>query len=160
MKHLYLLGFALLTAACAAGATPNGTVDGTFRVEGKDAKLSIARAIKGEPYVNNPTIDIAFTEKDASAAKNFHFLTSRDTYGAAITITLYKTKGGSYDVISSSFGHPASKMSGGGGTGIVDVKDVKVANGEISGELYTKPNSTLFNEKLDIDLKFKVPLPK
>ena len=55
--------------------------------------------------------------------------------------------------------HPAAKDGGANGTGMVDIKDVKDANGEIVGELFTRPATTLFDQKLDIDLKFKVAMP-
>ena len=35
-----------------------------------------------------------------------------------------------------------------------------VANGVISGEVYTKPDTDMFGAKVEIDLKFKAPMPK
>jgi hypothetical protein len=159
MKRIFATGLVMLVTACAPSAAPTGTVSGTYRIDGTDSKLSFTRAAKGEPYMKEPTIDIAFSEKDPAAAKDLMAIRFGKTYGSYIAITLYKTKEGTYDVISSSFSHPSLKMAG-GGSGIVNVKDVKEANGEMSGELVTKPNTTLFDQKYDIDLKFKVPLPK
>ena len=45
------------------------------------------------------------------------------------------------------------------GTGIVTIKDVTVANGEISGHLMTHPNADLFDEPLVVDLHFHVKQP-
>jgi len=39
------------------------------------------------------------------------------------------------------------------------LKDVTVANGFISGEVYTKPDTDMFGAKVDIDLKFKASMP-
>lgn len=159
MKRIFTTGLVMLVAACAPSAAPTGTVSGTYRIDGTESKLSFTRAAKGEPYMKEPTIDIAFSEKDPAGAKDVRAIRFGNTYGSNIAITMYKNEDGTYHVISSSFAHPALKVSG-GGTGIVNVKDVKEANGEMTGELFTKPDTTVFDQKYDIDLKFKVPLPK
>lgn len=159
MKRTLLIGLASLMAACSPSLAPTGTAAGTYRIDGIDAKLGFARTAKGDPYMKRPTIDAVFSEKDSAAAKDLRSISFGNTYGANISITLYKTEDGSYDVISSSFGHPASKVNG-GGSGIVNVKDVKDANGKISGELFTKPDTTMFGQKLEIDVKFEAPLPQ
>jgi hypothetical protein len=163
MKRAFLFGLAVLIGACTQAPAPeakslNGTVDGVYRVDDKDVKLGFARSYKGEPFTNKPTIMVALTEKDSSDAKGPPMFWHAK-YGGAIVINLMKNTDGSYDVISSTFLHPAAKDGGSNGTGIVSLKDVKDANGEIAGELVTKPDMTLFDQKLDIDLKFKVPNP-
>jgi hypothetical protein len=157
MKRALILGCVLLVSACTQAKSSNGTADGVYRVDGKDAKISFARSSQGEPFSNHPTIDIALTEKDSTGAKGRPMFW-HDTYGAAIVVTLMKEEDG-YHVISSTFLHTALKDGGSNGTGIVSLKDTKEANGEISGELVTKPDTTLFDQKLDVDLKFKVPVP-
>ncbi len=155
MKRALTLGFILLASACSQAKTLNGTVDGVYRVDGKDAKIGFARSYKGEPFNNHPTIEVALTEKDSSEGKGRPMFW-HDKYGAAVVVTLMKEDDG-YHVIGSTFLHTALKDGGSNGTGIVSLKDTKEANGEISGELVTKPDTTLFDQKLDVDLKFKVP---
>lgn len=159
MKRVFLFGLALLIGACAQSSAPaaNGTVDGFYRIDGKDAKLNFSRSSKGEPFSNHPTTNVAMTEKDASDAKGEPMFW-HDKYGAAVIITLMKNDDGSYDVISSTFIHPALKNGSTNGTGIVSLKDAKETNGELSGEIFTRPDMTLFDQKFDIDAKFKVPV--
>jgi hypothetical protein len=164
MKRVFLFGMMVLVAACTQASPPaakwsaNGTVDGFYRVDGKDVKLAFAHSQKGEPFADRPTIVVALTEKDPAESKD-NPLFWHDKYGGAIVVKLQKNKGGTYDVIGSDFMHPAAKDGGANGTGMVDIKDVKDANGEIAGELVTRPDMTLFDQKLDIDLKFKVAMP-
>ena len=162
MKRAFLFGLFVLVAACTQAPAPakslSGSVEGTYKFDDKDVKLGFANSSKGEPYAGHPTVDVVLTEKDASAAKGRPMFW-HDKYGGAIVVTLQKQTDGSYDVISSTFLHPAAKDGGANGTGIVKLKDVKDANGTIAAELFTNPGTTLFDQKLDIDLKFKVPTP-
>jgi hypothetical protein len=43
---------------------------------------------------------------------------------------------------------------------LLQLKEVVVANGVISGDVYTKPDADLFGAKVEIDLKFKAAMPK
>jgi hypothetical protein len=163
MKQVFLVGLAALLGACTQAAPPaakalNGTVDGIYQVDGKAVKISFARSYQGEPFANHPTVDIALTEKEASTAKGEPMMWG-NKYGGAAVITLKKEDDG-YHVISSTFLHPALKDGGSGGTGIVSLKEQKDANGEFAAELVSKPDEDLFGQKLNVDLKFEVPLPK
>lgn len=164
MKRAFLFGLVVLVAACSQASPPaskwsvNGTVDGYYRVDGKDVKLGFAHSQKGEPFADHPTIVVALSEKDPAGAKEDP-LFWHEKYGGALVVTLQKTSDGTYDIISSTFMHPAAKDGGSNGSGMVDIKDVKDSNGELAGELVTKPGMTMFDQKLDIDLKFKVAMP-
>jgi hypothetical protein len=164
MKRAFLFGVVVLVAACSQASPPaskwsaNGTVDGFYRVDGKDVKLGFAHSQKGEPFAGHPTIVVALSEKDSAEAKDDP-LFWHAKFGGSLVVTLQKNSEGTYDVIGSNFTHPAAKDGGSNGTGMVDIKDVKDANGEIAGELLTKPGMTMSDQKLDIDLKFKVPMP-
>jgi hypothetical protein len=164
MTRAFLFAWVVLISACTQAAPPaskwsaNGSVDGFYRVDGKDVKLAFAHSSKGEPFADHPTIVVALSEKDSADAKDDP-LFWHEKYGGAIVVMLQKDSDGVYGVISSTFRHPAAKDGGANGTGMVNLKDVKEANGEISGELFTRPATTLFDQKLDIDLKFKVAMP-
>ena len=157
MKRAISLGIVLLVSACTQAKSPNGTADGIYRVDGHDAKIGFARSYKGEPFHNHPTIDVALTEKDSSAAKG-NPMFWHDTYGGAVVVTLMKEEDG-YHVIGSTFLHPALKDGQANGIGFVSLKDAKETSGEIVGELVTKPDTTVFDQKLEVDLKFKAPTP-
>jgi hypothetical protein len=164
MRRAFLLGLVVLIGACSQASqsgskwSANGTVDGFYRVDGKDVKLGFVHSSAGEPFAGHPTIVVALSEKDTADAKD-NPLFWHAKYGGAIVVTLQKNGEGTYDVIGSNFAHPAAKDGGSNGTGMVELKNTKDANGEIAGELVTKPDMTLSDQKLDIDLKFKVPMP-
>jgi hypothetical protein len=161
MKLLLLVAIALSTAACAAAA--DAPVKGYYRADGKESTLSYVRTATGEPFTSgHPTIDIAFTEKDASGAKdmNANTVVFSNKYGSAILVNIFKsTQGEGYEIGNAAFHHSQSAKAGGSG-GNLKIKNVTVANGQISGEIYTAPDSTMFDVKIDIDLKFKAPMPK
>ena len=161
MKNIVLIAFTLAVTACS-GVAADAPVTGVYRAEGKDASLSFVRTAKGEPRMHEPTIDFAFTEKDASDAKDLSSSTIAFShkYGSAITMTIVKNSDGAYEVDESAFHHSGSDKVGGTAGGVLQIKDVTVANGVISGEVYTKPDTKIFDAKADIDLKFKAPLPK
>ena len=161
MKTLLSLAFALTFAASTALAA-DASVTGYYRAEGKDTKLSFVRTAKGTSYTDAPTIAFAFTEKDASDAKDVSSdsIAFSHKYGSAITMNVSKNSDGVYEVDDSAFHHTGSDKAGGNASGILQLKDVTVANGVISGEVYTKPDTDMFGAKVDIDLKFKAPMPK
>ncbi|HSE13733.1 MAG TPA: hypothetical protein VLB69_13965 [Rudaea sp.] len=142
-----------VTALWAAAA-----VEGTYSANGKAGKLVYALAKKGEPFSGKPTTVLVFSEKDASKDPRPDFHAQMGDLGDALVITL-RQDGKEWDVIGSEFAHAALKHSGASGSGIVSVKDVAVANGEISGHLTTQPNADLFDEPLVIDLRFHVKQP-
>jgi hypothetical protein len=164
MARAFLFALVGLISACSQAAPPaskwsaNGSVDGFYRVDGKDVKLGFVHSSKGDAFAGHPTIVVALSEKDAADAKDDP-LFWHEKYGGALIVELAKNDDGSYDVISSTFRHPAAKDGGANGTGMVDLKGVKEANGEIAGEVLTRPATTLFDQKLEVDLKFKVPMP-
>lgn len=161
MKTALSLAFAL-TFAVGASLAADASVTGYYRAEGKDAKLSFVRTAKGESYTDQPAIAFAFTEKDASGAKDLSSdsIAFSHKYGSAITMNVSKNSDGVYEVAESAFHHEGSDKAGGNASGILQLKDVTVANGIISGEVYTKPDTDMFGAKVEIDLKFKAPMPK
>jgi hypothetical protein len=161
MKTALSIAFALTFAANAAFAA-DATVTGYFRAEGKEARLGFARVGASKTYGGDPTIAFGFTEKDASDAKDVSAdaIAFSHKYGSAITMTILKNSEGGYDVDESAFHHTGSDKAGGNAGGVLFLKDVTVANGVISGEVYTKPGTDMFGAKIDVDLKFKAPLPK
>lgn len=160
-KSTLALAFALTFAAGTAFAA-DGSVSGYYRAECKEAKLSFVRSGKGESYSDQPAIAIAFTEKDASDAKEVSAdaIAFSHKYGSAITMNVSKNSEGVYEVADSAFHHTGSDKAGGNASGILELKNVNVANGIISGEVFTKPDTDMFGAKVDIDLKFKVAMPK
>jgi hypothetical protein len=151
-----LAGAALaLASTLVAAAAP---FQGTYQANGKDAKLAFLTAHKGEPFSGKPVTILIFSEKDASKDKRPDFHAQMGDFGDALVVHL-RQDGATWDVIGTEFAHAALKHSGASGTGLVNVKDVKVAGGELSGHLATSPGSDLFGEPLSVDLTFHVKQP-
>ena len=164
MRKTLAVALALaVTTATGTAFAADGSVTGHFRAEGKDGTLSFVRAAKGKrPYSDDPAVYLAFTEKDASGAKDLKddTIVFSHKYGTAITLDIFKNSDGKYEVDDSAFHHSGSEKAGGSASGLLQIKDVSEAGGMISGEVYTNPGADLFGAKVEIDLKFKAPLPK
>jgi hypothetical protein len=160
MKTTLSLAFALTLFAASTALAADASVSGYYRAEGKDTKLSFVRTAKGKSWSDEPIIAFAFTEKDASDAKKLDSdIAFSHKYGSAITMNVSKNSDGVYEVDDSAFHHTGSDKAGGNASGILQLKDVTVSNGFISGEVYTKPDTDMFGAKVDIDLKFKAAMP-
>lgn len=172
MYRRLLLPTALLFTACsnagptATAATPaatthvNGTVEGIYRASGQDVKMKYVFIAKGDhQYDGKPIYDIVFTEKDAAREPSVDAITFSDDYGAILKVTEYNEKEGEYSIISESYHHPGIQQKHPGGTGTLYLKDVVIANGEMSGELFTQPKANIFGQALEVDLKFKAAMP-
>lgn len=162
MKLLLFVASALSIAACSATAG-DGPVKGYYRADGRESTLSYVRTGTGEPFTSgHPTIDIAFTEKDASGARDLsaNTVVFSNKYGSAILVNIFKSpQGEGYEIGNAAFHHSQSEKAGGSG-GNLQIRNVAVVDGQISGELYTPPGTTMFDVKIDIDLKFKASMPK
>lgn len=151
---LFLCTLALATDVVAAGAA----VEGVYRANGKDSVPAHALARNGDAYMDKPTIKLILTEKDAAKDDRPDFHAQMGDLGSALVVTLVKADDG-YDVIGSEFAHPALKRSGASATGIVTATDVKIEAGQISGRLVAREGARLFDETLEIDLKFRTKAP-
>ncbi len=143
---------------CAGLAVAAGPVEGTFKANGKDAKLGYVVARKGDAFSGNPTVTLVFSEKDASKDPKPDMHAQFGDLGDALVIHLMN-ENGKYTVIGSEFAHSALKHSGASASGVVDIKDAASANGELSGHLVTGPDAKIFSEPIVVDLKFRVKQP-
>jgi hypothetical protein len=154
IRFLLVVGLALSTTALFAAAA----VDGTYKANGKDGKLAYVLAKKDEPFSGKPVTMLVFTEKDASKDSKPDMHAQFGDLGDALVVRLSQD-GDKWQVIGSELAHSALKHSGVSASGIFEVKDVKIANGEISGHLMTDPKADIFGEPIAIDLHFHVKQP-
>lgn len=145
-------------ALCSGVAFAAAPFEGKYVANGKEAKLGFLLAKKDEPFSGKPVTQLIFSEKDASKDSSPAMHAQFGDLGDALVIRL-QHDGDEWRVIGSEFAHSALKHSGASGSGIVSAKDIKVANGEISGHLMTDAGADLFGEPLVIDLKFHVKQP-
>jgi hypothetical protein len=159
MRKTMLIVFSLVVASCS-GDYP---VTGHYKADDKDSSIRYVRTVKGETYMHDPTIDFAFTEKDAADAKDLKAMTVAFShkYGSAITLNAHKKEDGTYEVLDCAFHHSGWDNKGGGSSyGALLMKNVTVENGMISGEVSSLPDLNMFDVKMDIAFKFKAPMPQ
>lgn len=151
----------LMAAALALAATTllaAAPFSGSYKANGKDAKLAFLTAKKGEPFSGKPVTLLIFSEKDASKDSRPDFHAQMGDFGDALVIRL-RQDGNAWDVIGSELAHSALKHSGVSASGIINAKDVAVTNGVLAGQLVTNPGADIFGEPIAIDLKFQVKMP-
>lgn len=157
MSRMFRSFLFLFVAAFASTALAATAVKGTYKANGQGAKLEFALAYPSEPFSDNPTTQLVFTEKDASAEERPDIKASFGDFGNALVVKLMKD-GDSYTVIGCEFGHLALKHMGASAIGIVEAKEVKVDKGRISGHLVSASDAEIFDEPVVVDLTFDVAL--
>ncbi len=147
---LLALSFVATTAAADKPA-----VSGTFKGNGKPAKLAYVTALKGEPFSDKETIVLVFTEKDHSKDKKPDFKAAFGDYGSALIITTYHDG----QIIGCEVAHQAHKKSPFSSVGSIETKDFAIDKGKISGKITTSGELDAFDQKWEVDLKFEVKGP-
>jgi len=136
----------------AANVKP--TVTGTFKGNGKDAKLTSVSARWGEPFSGKPGIVLVFTEKDHSKDKKPDFNAAFGKFGSALIISLHEDGG----IYSCQVMHSAHQKQGFSSIGNIEATDITYADGKVEGELTTHGQVDTFGETWEVNLKFVAPL--
>ena len=136
----------------AANVKP--TVTGTFKGNGKDAKLTSVSARWGEPFSGKPGIVLVFTEKDHSKDKKPDFNAVFGKFGSALIISLHEDGG----IYGCQVVHSAHQKQGFTSIGNIEATDITYADGKVEGELTTHGQVDTFGETWEVNLKFVAPL--
>jgi hypothetical protein len=136
----------------AANVKP--TVTGTFKGNGKDAKLTSVSARWGEPFSGKPGIVLVFTEKDHSKDKKPDFNAAFGKFGSALIISLHEDGG----IYGCQVVHSAHQKQGFTSIGNIEAPDITYADGKVEGELTTHGQVDTFGETWEVNLKFVAPL--
>ncbi|MGI8980837.1 MAG: hypothetical protein ACR2FY_16540 [Pirellulaceae bacterium] len=136
----------------AANVKP--TVAGDFKGNGKEAKLAHVSAHWREPFGDEPSFVLVFTEKDHSKDKKPDFKASFGDFGSAIIISLHE--GG--DIFGCQVVHSAHEKQGFSSIGNIKTNNFKFADGKVEGELATDGQVETFGETWEVKIKFVVPL--
>jgi hypothetical protein len=136
----------------AANVKPS--VTGAFKGNGKGAKLAHVSAHWREPFNNQPSIVLVFTEKDHSKDKKPDFDAAFGKFGSALIISL--NEGG--DIFGCQVVHTAHKKQGFSSIGQIKTNNFQFADGQVQGELTTDGQAEVFGETWEVNLKFVAPL--
>jgi hypothetical protein len=145
-----------LTVARKPGPAANvpPTVSGTFKGNGKDAKLAYVSARWGEPFDGKPGIILVFTEKDHSKDKKADFDASFGKFGSALVISLHEDG----RIYGCQVAHSAHKKQGFSSVGKIEATDFTFADGKVEGEITTNGELEFFGDTWEVNLKFVAPL--
>jgi hypothetical protein len=136
----------------AANVKPS--VTGIFKGNGKEAKLAHVSAHWREPFNDEPSIVLVFTEKDHSKDKKPDFKAVFGEFGSALIISLHEGGG----IFGCQVVHTAHEKKGFTSIGSIKTNNFKFADGQVEGELTTDGQVDTFGETWEVNIKFVAPL--
>ncbi len=145
-----------LTLVLSLSGFAQGTLSGVDKANGKPAALTQVVAYKGEPESGKPVTLLVFTSKDQGKDPKAAFNALFGKYGDAIVVKVFADgKIYSADVRHSALDLgpvPSATLFG-----FVQMKDFKVAGGEISGHI--TGNTEIRAQPWEVDLTFQTKAP-
>ena len=145
---------ATVTKKPGPAANVKPSVAGVFKGNGKEAKLAHMSAHWREPFSNQPSMVLVFTEKDHSKDKKPDFDAGFGKFGSALIISLHEDG----DIFGCEVVHTAHKKQGFSSIGQIKTNDFRFADGQVQGELTTDGQAEVFGETWEVNLKFVAPL--
>jgi hypothetical protein len=136
----------------AANVKP--TVTGVFKGNGKDAKIAFVSAHWREPFNDQPSMVLVFTEKDHSKDKKPDFNAVFGKFGSALIISVHEDGG----IFGCQVAHNANEKKGFSSIGSINTSNFKFEDGKVDGELTTNGQVDTFGETWEVNLKFVAPL--
>src|SRR6266498_99668 len=136
----------------AANVKPS--VTGVFKGNGKEAKLAHVSAHWREPFNNQPSMVLVFTEKDHSKDTKPDFNAGFGKFGSALIISLHEDG----DIFGCQVVHTAHAKQGFSSIGQIKTNNFQFADGQVQGELTTDGQAKVFGETWEVNLKFLAPL--
>ncbi len=136
----------------AANVKPS--VTGAFKGNGTEAKLAHVSAHWREPFNNQPSIVLVFSEKDHSKDKKPDFDAGFGKFGSALIISLNQDG----EIFGCQVVHTAHKKQGFSSIGQIKTNNFEFADGKLQGELTTDGQAEVFGETWEVNLKFVAPL--
>jgi hypothetical protein len=136
----------------AANVKPS--VTGVFKGNGKEAKVAHVSAHWREPFNNQPSIVLVFTEKDHSKDNKPDFDATFGKFGSALIISLNEDG----EIFGCQVVHTAHQKQGFSSIGSIKTNNFEFADGQVQGELTTDGQAEVFGETWEVNLKFVAPL--
>jgi hypothetical protein len=147
-----LLGSSAEQAPQAAPLTKLG-VTGTFKGNGKPAKLAFVSALPDEPFSDKPSLVIVFTEKDHSRDKKPAFKAGFGDYGSALIIRCHEDG----SIFGCEVVHAAHSKQGFSSLGSIETAEFQIAGGQVQGKVTTGGETETFDQTWEVDLTFAAP---
>jgi len=133
----------------------DGPVSGVFKGNGKEAKLAYITAIKGDSFMDKPTIVLVMTEKDHSKDAKPRFGAMFGRFGSALIVTVMPDG----KIIGCEVAHQAHEKSGFSSIGNLKMSDFKLDGGKVSGKLSTDGEVKTFGQTWEVKVEFQTKAP-
>jgi hypothetical protein len=130
------------------------SITGTFKGNGKPAKLAFISARPGEPFSDKASIVLVFTEKDHSKDKKPDFKAGFGEYGSALILSVFEEDGG---IFSCEVAHAAHGRMPFSSSGSIRTSAFEVGDGRVEGEIVTDGEVKTFDKTWEVNLKFVAP---
>jgi hypothetical protein len=131
------------------------TVTGTFKGNGKEAKIAYVSARWAEPFSGKQALTLVFTEKDHSRIKKPDFDAAFGKFGSALVISVFEEDG---NIFSCQVVHSAHKKQNFSSVGAIRTDNFKFEEGKVEGGLITDGQLEFFGDTWEVNLKFVAPL--
>lgn len=128
-------------------------VTGTFKGNGKPAKLAFISAHPGQPFDDKPSIVLVLTEKDHSKVTPPDQRAAFGDFGSALIISLHEDG----QIFGCEVAHLAHSKRPFSSSGTINATEFDVDDGQITGHITSAGEHKFFDETWDIDVKFTVP---
>jgi hypothetical protein len=143
--------------ATAAPDVSGPAISGTYTANGKPATLTSISAHPDEPFSGQPVTMIVMTSQDHSANPKPDFDAAFGHLGDAIVLKVHPDG----SIIGTEIVHSGLKRQGAiSWIGELKLEDYRVGGGQISGHLTSNGPRDVFDEPVNVDLKFHTPAPR
>ncbi len=129
------------------------TVTGTFKGNGKPAKLAFVSAHPGEPFDDKPSVVLVITEMDHSKEKKPENKAAFGDFGSALIISMHENG----KIFGCEVSHSAHQKRPFSSVGAISTGEFDLGDGQVSGLLKTDGEEEFFGETWEVDLKFAAP---
>jgi hypothetical protein len=162
MRTAMSISSVVLISCLSANAFAAGSsFSGTYRVNGKDAKLNYMTVMPGGCFKDG--IAFALSEKEVQpkpkeSIGDVGFNAQMKSFGDAVVVTVC-SRHDTWEVDHSNFSHSALKDAAGTWVDQLKVEGVTVANGEYSGHLVSIKDAKILDQPLEVNIVFHAKLP-
>ncbi|MCB1278901.1 hypothetical protein [Prosthecobacter sp.] len=151
-----LIGASMVCVVHAQTSADRAVVKGTFLGDGKDGKIQYLVVQTREPFSDQAAIRLVFTEKDPSSSEKPDFDAAFKKLGSALILSVFRNG----DIFGCEVAHTEHPKSPFSALGEIKMKDFKVTDTHVSGQVTTGGELDAFGQKWNVDLTFSAPLPK
>jgi len=128
-------------------------VSGTFKGNGKDARLAFVSARPRDPFADKPSLMLIFTERDHSRDPRPDVRAAFGDYGSAIIVSCHEDG----DIFGCEVAHAAHPKKPFSSSGKIEMHEFQIAGGQVQGRLTTGGEASAFDQTWEVDLRFAAP---